>query len=107
MVNFELSDDQTAELAETFTLLADPSRLGIVAACSKEAISVGDIADKLGLSPSLVSHHLRLLRAARILRGERRGKHVFYSLADDCVREVLGIMVTHLFGHDHVTEEGE
>ena len=64
-------------------------------------ISTGDIADELGLSASLVSHHLRLLRAARMLRAERRGKQVFYSMADDCVRDVLKIMIDHLFIHEH------
>ena len=69
------------------------------------------IAEELGLSASLVSHHLRLLRAARMLRGERRGKQVFYSMADACVRDVLKIMIDHLFIHEHggseVPHEGD
>ncbi|MEE8274524.1 MAG: transcriptional regulator, partial [Alphaproteobacteria bacterium] len=43
-----------------------------------------------------VSHHLRLLRAARILRAERRGKQVFYSAADEHIRTVLGDMIEHV-----------
>ena len=97
----DLDGDQAIELAETFSLLADPSRLGIVIACAKQTRNVGDIADHTGLSPSLVSHHLRLLKAARVLRGERQGRHVFYSLADDCIRDVLGVMIGHLFDHAH------
>ncbi len=101
MQNVELQSDQTAQLAETFGLLADPTRLSIVVVCMEREISAGDIADELGLSASLVSHHLRLLRAARMLRAERRGKQVFYSMADDCVRDVLKIMIDHLFTHEH------
>ena len=101
MQNVELQSDQTAQLAETFGLLADPTRLSIVVVCMEREISAGDIADELGLSASLVSHHLRLLRAARMLRAERRGKQVFYSMADDCVRDVLKIMIDHLFIHEH------
>ena len=101
MQNAGLQPDQTAQLAETFGLLADPTRLSIVMACLEREIPAGDIANELGLSASLVSHHLRLLRAARMLRAERRGKQVFYSMADACVRDVLKIMIDHLFIHEH------
>jgi DNA-binding transcriptional ArsR family regulator len=97
MRNFGLQPDQTAQLAETFGLLADPTRLSIVVVCMEREVPAGDIADELGLSASLVSHHLRLLRAARMLRAERRGKQVFYSMADACVRGVLKTMINHLF----------
>ena len=95
-----LRSDQTVQLAETFGLLADPTRLSIVVACLEREISAGDIAEELDLSASLVSHHLRLLRAARMLRAERRGKQVFYSMADACVHDVLKIMIDHLFVHE-------
>ena len=96
-----MRSDQTAELAEIFGLLADPTRLSIVVVCMEREIPAGAIADELDLSASLVSHHLRLLRAARMLRAERRGKQVFYSMADACVRDVLKIMINHLFIHEH------
>jgi ArsR family transcriptional regulator len=57
---------------------------------------VGEIAAATNLSPSLVSHHLRLLRAGRLVRGERRGKHVYYALDDAHVRCVLNDMTDHL-----------
>ncbi len=101
MQNFGLQPDQTAQLAETFGLLADPTRLSIVVVCMEREVPAGDIADELGLSASLVSHHLRLLRAARMLRAERRGKQVFYSMADACVLSVLKIMINHLFVQEH------
>ncbi|MGI9523342.1 MAG: ArsR/SmtB family transcription factor [Hyphomicrobiaceae bacterium] len=96
-----MQSDQAVQLAETFGLLADPTRLSIVLACLEQEIPAGEIANELDLSASLVSHHLRLLRAARMLRAERRGKQVFYSMADDCVRDVLKIMIDHLFTHEH------
>ncbi len=101
MQNVEPQPNQVAELAETFGLLADPTRLSIVLACMDQEIAAGDIAEKLGLSASLASHHLRLLRAARMLRAERRGKQVFYTMADDCVHSVLNIMINHLFTPEH------
>ena len=101
MVETSLHIDQTTELAETFGLLADPTRLSIVVACMDQECSAGEIAEKLGSSPSLTSHHLRLLRSARILKSERRGKQIFYTMADDCVRIVLEIMIEHIFTHGH------
>ena len=101
MIDVKVDSGQTAELSETFGLLADPTRLSIVLVCMEREVPAGMIAEELGLSASLVSHHLRLLRAARMLRGERRGKQVFYSMADACVRNVLKIMIDHLFSHEH------
>lgn len=96
--------DQATELAEVFHLLGDPTRLRIVVACLDEARSVGEIAETVGVSSSLVSHHLRLLRAARLLRAERRGRHVFYAAADDHVRCTLNDMIDHIAETDG--EEG-
>ena len=95
-----VTDDQAVELAEMFRILGDPSRLRVVLACLAAPICVSDIAAGTRLSPSLVSHHLRLLRATRILRAERQGKQVFYTTADDHVRCTITDMVAH------VTEAG-
>ena len=57
---------------------------------------MSDIAARGHLSQSLVSHHLRLLRAGRILRAERQGKQVFYAPADEHVRSVVSAMVAHV-----------
>jgi len=91
-----LDHDQMAELAETFHLLGDANRLALVLACLDHPVNVGDMARQLDLSPSLVSHHLRLLRAARVLKRERRGKQAYYNLDDAHVREMLTNMIVHL-----------
>ena len=89
-------DDRLTELAETFRLLGDVNRLRIVLACLEAPRPVGAIADGLGLSPSLVSHHLRLLRAARVLRGERRGKQVYYKAVDAHIHRTIKDMFAHV-----------
>jgi DNA-binding transcriptional ArsR family regulator len=91
-----LDDDQTVQLAEMFRLMGDPTRLRIILACLPGPHAVGDIAASLGLSPSLVSHHLRLLRAARVLRGQRRGKQILYAAADAHVSRVIADMLEHV-----------
>ncbi len=83
-------------MAQTFHLLGDPSRLRILLQCMRGATPVGDIAENLDLSQSLVSHHLRLLRGARLVRGERRVKQVFYEIADNHVARVLRDMAEHI-----------
>ncbi len=90
-----LTTEQSLELAEMFKLLGDATRLRIVFSCLDRAVAVGDIAQELALSGSLVSHHLRLLKASRVVRAERQGKHVFYIAADDHIREVLRAMAVH------------
>jgi len=91
-----LTVDQTQELAGTFRLLGDPTRLAILLAVAADARPVGAVAEHLGQSPSLVSHHLRLLRAARLVKAERQGKQVFYTLADEHVRTVIEDMAAHV-----------
>ncbi|MBT3306081.1 MAG: winged helix-turn-helix transcriptional regulator [Alphaproteobacteria bacterium] len=89
-------EDQTVEIAEIFHLLGDPTRLQIVTSCLNESRSVGEIADKVGISSSLTSHHLRLLKGARLVRSERRGKQVYYAAADEHIQRVLRDMMDHV-----------
>ena len=95
-----LSPNEITILAETFRLLGDPSRLKILLSCLPGPISVSDIAERLDLSLSLVSHHLRLLRGARLVKGVRRAKQIFYEIADQHVSQVLQDMATHV-SEDH------
>lgn len=90
-----LTEEEGNELAEIFRLLGDPGRLRIVLACREKPIAVGVLAKVMNMSPPLVSHHLRLLRAARLLKAKRVGKNVFYALADAHVGHMLSDMVAH------------
>src|SRR5690348_8936934 len=97
-------DDWIDQLADLFHLLGDPTRLRIVLACLAQPTSVGEIAASLDLSSSLVSHHLRLLRAARIVKAERQGKQVFYSAADAHISALLANMAEHIAEPAHHSE---
>jgi DNA-binding transcriptional ArsR family regulator len=94
-----LSDDHAMALADLFRLLGDASRLRIVVACLRAPLAVSEIAERLGLSVSLVSHHLRLLKGARLVRAERQGKQVFYGADDEHVRRMVEDMITHVAEH--------
>ena len=96
------SPGKVTEMADMFRLLGEPNRLRLVLACMVGARGVGELSDELALPQTLASHHLRLLRTARILKAEREGRHVRYSLDDAHVRDVVANMVAHLTEpHDH------
>ena len=74
--------DQTEELADVFKAVSDPTRLRMVKMLAERggALCVNAMAARLGVTQSAVSQHLRVLRQAGLVRGERRGCHVHYSL---------------------------
>ncbi len=97
-----IADRDVEALTEMFKLLGDPSRLRIVLCCLDGPASVGTIVDQVGLSQSLVSHHLRLLRATRLLKSDKEGRQVFYSLPDCHVRDMLTNLIDHVMEpHGH------
>lgn len=96
MMTIPDESDHVEQVADLFHLLGDATRLRIVLACLAQPTAVGDIATALNLSSSLVSHHLRLLRAARIVKAERQGKQVFYAAADAHISTLLSNMFEHI-----------
>jgi DNA-binding transcriptional ArsR family regulator len=92
----ELTEDAAGALADMFRLLGDANRLRIVSLLLAGATPVGAIAQRLSMSPSLVSHHLRLLRAGRIVAATRRGREVHYRAADPHIERVVADMIAHV-----------
>ena len=84
-----LSEEVLFRMAESFKALSDPTRLQILALLFAGERSVGNLADHLDVSQSAVSHQLRILRALDIVRYHKEGREVYYSLADDHVRDIL------------------
>jgi DNA-binding transcriptional ArsR family regulator len=89
---------QVTELADVFGLLADPGRLRVLVALLEGEMCVCDLAAAAGASESAASHHLRLLRAHRVVQVRRAGRMAYYRLADAHVRMLLDIALTHI-GH--------
>lgn len=86
------------ELADVFGLLADPGRLRVLVALAEGEMCVCDLAAVAGASESAVSHHLRLLRAHRVVHVRRSGRMAYYRLADAHVRMLLDVALAHI-GH--------
>ena len=91
-----ISADKAIRLAEIFAALADPSRLRIISALAHQRLNVGEICGIVGMSQPAVSHHLRLLRAQRVVRAEKAGKHVYYCLDDEHIHDLLDRAVAHI-----------
>lgn len=96
----DLGEEQVVELAELLRLLGEPTRLRVLLACLAQAGAVGELAARTSISRSLVSHHLRMLRASRFLRATRHGKQIVYSPGDDRVRCILEDLVEHVVDPD-------
>ena len=95
--------EEIEELAETFKALSDPTRLRLVKLLSEGGgtLCVNALARRLGVTQSAVSQHLRVLRHAGLVRGERRGPFVHYSLDREGLKQYKG-QVQETLGEDFV-----
>lgn len=84
------------DLADLFKVFADTTRIKILYALMQKDLCVADIAEIIGASQSAVSHQLRSLKQARLVRFQRDGKNIIYSLADDHVYTMLAQGMTHI-----------
>jgi DNA-binding transcriptional ArsR family regulator len=84
------------DIAATFSVLGDPTRIRILAALAAGELCVCDIATLAGISESAVSHQLRLLRGMRLVRPRRAGRQVFYSLDDQHIVQLMRVAITHV-----------
>jgi DNA-binding transcriptional ArsR family regulator len=84
-----LSGPSLDAVAEIFGLLADPTRVRILDALTHGERPVCDLAGLVGISESAMSHQLRLLRTARLVRARRDGRHMYYALDD---HHVIGLL---------------
>lgn len=91
-----LDEETTTRLSDTFKLLGDPTRIRILTILSNDEMRVSDIADTLQMGQSAISHQLRLLRGARLVKFRREGKEAWYSLDDSHVVTLLNQGLQHI-----------
>ena len=95
----ELPDDEILyNLAELFKVFGDSTRVKILYVLFESEMCVNDIAQCLGMTPSAVSHQLRILKTSKLVKFRRDGKTVYYSLDDDHVHDIIAL------GMDHIAE---
>lgn len=91
-----VSDEVAAALAETFKVLSDPTRIKILYALSKAELCVCDLSALLGMNESAVSHHLRLLKALKLVKYRREGRMAYYSLDDEHIEKLFQQGLEHV-----------
>jgi len=87
------------DLAELFKIFGDSTRIRILFVLFEAEVCVCDLAEALGMTSSAVSHQLRILKQARLVKSRRMGKSVYYSLADSHVRTIIDQ------GFEHIEED--
>jgi len=99
-VTEEMPDEEKLyDLAELFKVFGDTTRIRILFVLFEEEVCVCDLAEALNMTQSAVSHQLKVLKQAKLVKNRREGKSIFYSLSDDHVRTVIAQ------GMDHILEE--
>jgi len=90
------SEDETAAITGLFKVLGDSTRVKILWALNRSELCVCDISALLNMTKSAVSHQLRLLREANLIKNRREGKVIYYSLSDDHVKQIYETAVEHI-----------
>ena len=94
--DFDMPGDEQVDLAaETFRLLADPTRIKVLWALLQGESSVACLAELAGTSPTAVSQHLAKLRMSRLVTARRQGTYMYYRAADEHVRRLLDQALHH------------
>lgn len=96
-VNADMPDEEMLyDLAELYKVFGDSTRIKILYVLFEAEMCVCDIAQLLGMTQSAISHQLRVLKQSKLVKFRREGKTVFYALADEHVRTIIGMGMEHL-----------
>jgi len=88
--------DKVMRVSELFKVFGDITRVNIICALFCSEMCVCDIANILGMTESAISHQLRVLKGARLVKYRREGKSVFYSLDDGHITDIFGLAMEHV-----------
>lgn len=90
------SEENLSGVTELFKVLGDPTRTKILSVLYTQELCVCDISKLLDMTKSAISHQLKILRIARLIKSRKQGKEVFYSLADDHVGKIYHMAIEHV-----------
>ena len=92
----KLKENELFDLAELFKVFGDSTRIRILYVLFEKEICVQELADRLGMTQSAVSHQLKILKQSKLIKSRREGKSAFYSLSDDHVRSIIDQGLEHV-----------
>lgn len=87
---------ELTSMAKLFKVFGDSTRINILAALNCHEMCVCDLAVLLDMTKSAISHQLKVLRDNNLVKFQKKGKHAYYSLADDHVKEILDVALDHI-----------
>lgn len=90
------SDDLLFDIAEVFKVFGDTTRMKIISALLETELCVGDIAEITNSTQSAISHQLRVLKQAKLVKYRKEGKTVYYSLDDEHIKDLYEIAKKHI-----------
>ena len=90
------SDEELYDLADFYKIFADSSRVKILFVLRQEELGVQALADRVGMTQSAVSHQLKTLKSANLVKNRRDGKMIYYSLADNHIVNILDMGIEHI-----------
>lgn len=92
-------EEELNDLADLFKVFGDYTRIRILFVLFEAEVCVCDLAQALNMTQSAISHQLKILKQNRLVKSRREGKSIFYSLADEHVRTIIGK------GREHIEED--
>ena len=92
----KISEDMLIDLSEFFKVFADSTRMKIIYALMEKELCVCDIATIVGTTQSAISHQLRVLKQAKLVKFRKDGKTVYYSLDDEHISTLYEIAKRHI-----------
>lgn len=94
--NIELDDNKIIDLAELFKIFGDSTRIKIINVLLNEELCVNEIAEKVNVSQSAISHQLRILKSSKLVKFRKDGNLIYYSLDDDHVKKIFELGCEHI-----------
>lgn len=91
-----LEDNIQEDVINLFQAFSNPTRLNILYVLKKQVLTVTEISEKLGISQSATSHQLRRLKFARLVKDERQGRKVIYTLTDNHIHDIFDLAIEHV-----------
>lgn len=90
------AEEELYDLAELFKVFGDSTRIRILSVLLGAEMCVCDLAEVLAMNQSAISHQLKILKQAKLIKNRREGKQVYYSLSDDHVSTILAMGLEHI-----------
>lgn len=94
--NTIVAEENLQRMAKLFKVFGDKTRISILAALNCHEMCVCDLAVLLDMTKSAISHQLKVLRDNNLVKFYKKGKHAYYSLADDHIKEILDVVQEHI-----------